>query len=55
MEEILGIQTEYIFLVQRKSATETHKVWTWKEVFANLDTTNGPYFIKQWLLRADIN
>lgn len=55
MEELLGIQSEYIFLVQRKSINETHKAWTWKEAFENLDTNNCPYFIKQWLLRPDIN
>jgi hypothetical protein len=55
MEEILGIQTEYIFLVQRKSMTETHKAWTWQEVFANLDTTMCPFFINEWLKRSDIN
>ncbi len=55
MEELLGIQTEYIFLVQRKSINETHKAWTWKEAFAKLDTTNCPYFIKEWLKRSDIN
>lgn len=55
MKELLGIDTEYIFLVQKKSETETHKVWTWKEAFANLDTSNCPYFIKEWLKRPDIN
>lgn len=55
MEGLLGIQTDYIFLVQKKSINETHKAWTWQEAFANLDTTNCPYFIKQWLLRPEIN
>ena len=55
MEELLGIQTEYIFLVQKKSETVTHKAWTWKEVFEDLDTTHCPYFIKQWILRPEIN
>ncbi len=51
MEEILGIKTDYIFLVQKKSITETHKTWTWKEAFESLDTSNCPYFIKEWLKR----
>ena len=55
MEELLGIQTEYIFLVQKKSVTETHKAWTWKEAFADLDTNKCPFFIKEWLKRPDIN
>lgn len=51
MEDILGIKTEYIFLVQKKSQTKTHKIWTWKEAFDRLDTTNCPYFIQEWLKR----
>lgn len=54
MEEILGIKTDFIFLVQRKSSNETHKAFTWKEVFANLNTEKCPYFIKEWLKRPDI-
>jgi hypothetical protein len=54
MEEILGIQTEYIFLVQKKSESETHKTWTWKELFSFLDISDCPYFIKEWLSRPDI-
>lgn len=55
MEELLEIQTEYIFLVQKKSHSETHKKITWEEAFKNLDTTNCPFFIKEWLKRPDFN
>ncbi|MBI5215593.1 MAG: hypothetical protein HY960_07545 [Ignavibacteriae bacterium] len=55
MEELLGIQSKYIFLVQKKSETATHEAFTWKEVFECFDTTTCPYFIKQWLNRSDIN
>lgn len=55
MEEILGIKTDYIFLVRKKSITETHKTWTWQEIFKNLDTTSCPLFIKEWLKRPDLN
>lgn len=47
MEEILGIQTEYVFLVQKRSSTKTHKTLLWKEAFANLETSTCPYFIKE--------
>lgn len=55
MEELLGIHSEYIFLVQKKSETEIHKVWTWKEAFANLETSRCPYFVREWLKRLEIN
>ncbi len=51
MEEILGIKTDYIFLVQKKSSNETHKAWSWKEAFEKLDMSSCPYFIKEWLKR----
>jgi len=51
MEDILGIETEYIFLVQKMSSSNTHKTWSWKEAFECLDTSNCPYFIKEWLKR----
>lgn len=57
--DLLGISTQFIFLVQHKSPAFNNDSGiielTWKEAFANLDTTNCPYFIKQWLLRSDIN
>ena len=55
MEELLGIESEYIFLVQKKSMTESHKTLTWKEAFENLDINKCPYFIKEWIIRPDIN
>lgn len=51
MEDILGIKTDYIFLVQKKSSSDTHKTWTWKDAFDCLDTSGCPYFIKEWLNR----
>jgi hypothetical protein len=51
MEEILGIKTHYVFLVQKKSSSLTHSTYTWKEIFDKLDTDSCPYFIKEWLKR----
>jgi hypothetical protein len=55
MDELLGIKTQYIFLVQKKSPSDTHETFSWKEVFNDLDTTESHHFIKEWLKRPDIN
>jgi hypothetical protein len=44
MEELLGVQTDFVFLVYKKSKSETHQVVTWREVFDCLDTSNLPTF-----------
>lgn len=44
MEELLGIQTDFVFLVHKKSKSETHKVVTWSEVFDCLETSALPPF-----------
>jgi len=44
MEELLGIQTDFIFLVYKKSKSETHQVVTWREVFDCLDISDLPPF-----------
>jgi len=51
MEEILGIKTEYIFLVQKLHNSETHKTLSWKEVFNAFNMENCPFFIKEWIKR----
>ena len=57
--ELLGISTQFVFLVQHKShsSNDGNDILeiTWKETFANLDTTDCPSFIKEWLIRPDIN
>jgi hypothetical protein len=49
MEEILGVHTQYVFLVEKKPNPTTPEIWSWSEVFANLDTTHCLAFIKVWL------
>lgn len=55
MEDLLGIQTKFIFLVQHKTTSDTHETFSWKEIFDKLDTTSSQYFIKEWIKRPDIN
>lgn len=52
LEELLGINTQYIFLVQKDGAkSETHSTLLWKEAFSNLKMDNCPTFIKSWVER----
>lgn len=44
MEELLGVKTEFIFLVFNKEKSETHRVVSWKEVFNCLDMSGMPEF-----------
>jgi hypothetical protein len=55
MNELLGIETKYIFLVQKKSQSDTHATFSWQEVFNKLDIIDSPHFIKEWLKRPEIN
>jgi len=41
MEELLGIETNFVFLVQKSNvSSDSHDVITWQKVFSNLDTAN---------------
>ncbi|MFC2118336.1 hypothetical protein ACFLSY_06820 [Bacteroidota bacterium] len=57
MKELLGIDTKFIFLVQKK----VHKTYdniltlTWTEAFDCLDTDNCPYYIAEWIDRLKKN
>lgn len=44
MEELLGVETRFLFLVKKKSKSETHQVITWREVFDCLDISDLPPF-----------
>jgi hypothetical protein len=44
MQDLLGVETEFMFLVFRKESSETHKVVSWAEVFDCLDMTDMPAF-----------
>jgi len=55
MDELLGLQTKYIFLVQKRTPTDTHDTYTWKDIFSKLDKSNCPRFVSEWINRADLN
>ena len=52
MEDLLGIDTWFVFLVQKtRQSAETHRVVTWKDVFASLDLSRVPHFMAEAYLR----
>jgi len=56
--ELLGIETKFIYLVQKTTSDHYKKnntlVVTWKEVFDKLNLDNCPNFIKSWVNRLDL-
>ncbi len=44
MEELLGMNTEFRFLVSKKATSSTHKVIDWNETLAALDLSGLPAF-----------
>jgi hypothetical protein len=51
MNELLGRKTEFLFLVNKKTRSSTHKVIKWDETLAALDLTGLPSF-QQEMLKA---
>lgn len=52
MEELLGIRTEFVFLVQAAGAgSATHHTLRWRDAFSALDLTAMPVFVGEWLKR----
>ena len=47
MEDLLGINTDYILLVNKKEQSETHKNVSWKEMFRCLDLGDLPQFAQE--------
>jgi len=47
MEDLLGIRTKFMFLVSKKTRSDSHEVIVWKEAFELLDISNLPGFVKQ--------
>ena len=44
MEELLGIKTDFIYLVFKKEKVKSHKIISWAEVFGSLDVNGIPRF-----------
>ncbi len=47
MEELLGIKTKFMFLVSKKTSSETHHVISWAEAFDSVGLDGFPEFAKQ--------
>lgn len=47
MEELLGMKTEFRFLVSKKATSSTHKVIDWNETLAALDLSGVPAFQRE--------
>jgi hypothetical protein len=46
MQALLGIQTDFLFLVPNQKKHCEHKVITWEDAFNCLDTKHMPAFAK---------
>lgn len=44
MEDLLGVKTDFLFLVFKKEQSKTHKITTWSEAFRSLDLRELPEF-----------
>jgi hypothetical protein len=44
MEELLGITTEFLFLIAKKEKSSTHRVISWANAFGCLDMGEMPGF-----------
>ena len=54
MENLLGIQTQFVFLVRKQaSKSHTHATLLWEDAFSGLDTRGCPLFIREWLRRLE--
>jgi len=48
MGDLLGIETQFVFLVQRAGQTsKTHKSFVWTDVFKVLDVSDVPGFMRE--------
>lgn len=54
MEDLLGIKTDFVFLVFKKTPSDTHKVLTWAEAFQGMKLGNLPLFARDMLKRVDV-
>lgn len=54
LSELLGLQAEFAFLVERGAAqSPTHRTVLWRDAFASLDTSAAPTFVREWIARFD--
>ena len=55
MEDLLGIETEFLLLTNRQKRINTHKIVSWKEIFNCLDLSDLPNFAKEVINRVCYN
>jgi hypothetical protein len=51
MEEILGLQCKFYFLVQNPQKSASHETILWKDAFGGIDLTGCPYFVEKWIAK----
>lgn len=44
MENLIGVKSEFVFLVSEHETSPTHKLVTWREAFASIDMSEMPKF-----------
>jgi hypothetical protein len=52
MEDLLGIDSEFVLLVTKALDSRTHRVITWKEAFASIDMSEMPRFAMEMARRV---
>lgn len=51
MKELLGLETQFIFLVSKPQKSRSHQVLSWKEAFDSLKTDSLPLFAQNMIAR----
>ena len=50
MNDLLGISTHFIYLVQKgESTSQSYDMLTWKDVLSKMCLDNSPKFIVNWI------
>jgi hypothetical protein len=54
MEELIGIEAKFIFLVSKPQKSSTHQVVTWHEAFSSLDMSETPHFAAEMVRSVSV-
>lgn len=54
MEDLLGITTDFVFLIFKKTVSESHQVVTWAETFEGMKLDNLPQFARDMLKNVSV-
>lgn len=55
MNELLGIQTDFVFIVSKSKRTQQHKVMRWGDVFAEMHLERMPLFARNMAMAISKN